>query len=109
MDATSNSALKRSGSPAWPAGPPAPPANLQRARLGAQWLANQIEQNGGSEHPIHLIFGVTNDPDLVKIGELEGYAARMGNFTFTTVVDNAKLSGMEIIAVPPPAMPSGNG
>jgi hypothetical protein len=25
----------------------APSANLQRARLGAQWLANQIKQNGG--------------------------------------------------------------
>ena len=49
-------------------------------------MLHKIEQDGGSEHPIHLIFGVTNDPDLVKVDELEGYAERMPNFTFTCVV-----------------------
>ena len=44
-------------------------------------MLDKIEQDGGSEHPIHLIFGVTNDADLVKVDELEGYAARMPNFT----------------------------
>ena len=39
-------------------------------------MLHKIEQDGGSEHPIHLIFGVTNDADLVKVDELEGYAAR---------------------------------
>ena len=38
-------------------------------------MLDKIEQDGGSEHPIHLIFGVTNDADLVKVDELEGYAA----------------------------------
>jgi benzoate/toluate 1,2-dioxygenase reductase subunit len=49
-------------------------------------MLHKIEQSGCSEHPIHLIFGVTNDPDLVKVDELEGYAARLPNFTFTCVV-----------------------
>ena len=49
-------------------------------------MLHKIEQDGGSEHPIHLIFGVTNDADLVKVDELEGYAARMPNVTFATVV-----------------------
>ena len=33
-------------------------------------MLHKIEQDGGSEHPIHLIFGVTNDPDLVALDEL---------------------------------------
>ena len=49
-------------------------------------MLDKIEQDGGSEHPIHLIFGVTNDADLVEVDELEGYASRMPNFTFTCVV-----------------------
>jgi NAD(P)H-flavin reductase/ferredoxin len=49
-------------------------------------MLHKIEQDGGSEHPIHLIFGVTNDADLVGIDELEGYASRMPNFSFATVV-----------------------
>ena len=49
-------------------------------------MLHKIEQDGGSEHPIHLIFGVTNDADLVKVDELEGYAARMPNVTVATVV-----------------------
>ena len=49
-------------------------------------MLHKIEQNGGSEHPIHLIFGVTNEPDLVKVDELEGYASRLGNFSFTCTV-----------------------
>lgn len=49
-------------------------------------MLHKIEKDGGSDHPIHLIFGVTNDPDLVGIEELEGYAKRLPNFTYTTVV-----------------------
>ena len=49
-------------------------------------MLHKIERDGGSEHPIHLIFGVTNDPDLVGIEELEGYAERLPNFTFRCVV-----------------------
>jgi len=55
-------------------------------------MLHKIEQGGGSAHPIHLIFGVTNDPDLVRVDELEGYAARLDNFTFTCVVAAAESS-----------------
>ena len=48
-------------------------------------MLDKIETTG-SEHPVHLIFGVTNEPDLVRIDELEGYAARIPNFTFTCCV-----------------------
>jgi benzoate/toluate 1,2-dioxygenase reductase component len=36
--------------------------------------------------PIHMVYGVTNDADLVEVGTLEAYAARVPGFTFTTVV-----------------------
>ena len=48
-------------------------------------MLDKIEATG-TDHPVHLIFGVTNEPDLVRIDELEGYAARIPNFTFTCCV-----------------------
>jgi benzoate/toluate 1,2-dioxygenase reductase component len=36
--------------------------------------------------PIHMVYGVTNDADLVEVGTLEAYVARIPGFTFTTVV-----------------------
>ena len=42
----------------------------------------------GSEHPLHLIYGVTNDFDLVEIDKLEALAARIPNFTFSACVGN---------------------
>ena len=36
--------------------------------------------------PIHLIYGVTRDQDLVMVDRLEDYAARISGFTFTTCV-----------------------
>jgi NAD(P)H-flavin reductase/ferredoxin len=53
-------------------------------------MLDKISRGGGSEHPIHLIFGVTNDPDLVKLDELEAYAKALPNFTYTcTVADES--------------------
>jgi benzoate/toluate 1,2-dioxygenase reductase component len=49
-------------------------------------MLDKISQNGGGEHPIHLIFGVTNDPDLVKLDELEAYSKALPNFSFTCTV-----------------------
>jgi hypothetical protein len=49
-------------------------------------MLDKISRNGGSEHPVHLIFGVTNDPDLVKLDELEGYTKALPNFTFLCTV-----------------------
>jgi NAD(P)H-flavin reductase/ferredoxin len=42
--------------------------------------------DNGADHPIHLIFGVTNDADLVKLDELEAHAKRLPGFTFTCCV-----------------------
>ncbi|UTW08122.1 benzoate 1,2-dioxygenase electron transfer component BenC [Pseudomonas benzenivorans] len=40
----------------------------------------------GSEHPLHLIYGVTNDFDLVEMDRLEALAARIPNFSFSACV-----------------------
>jgi benzoate/toluate 1,2-dioxygenase reductase subunit len=40
----------------------------------------------GSAHPIHLIYGVTNDVDLVGIERLEEFATKIPGFTFLTCV-----------------------
>ncbi len=42
----------------------------------------------GSEHPLHLIYGVTNDFDLVEMDKLEALAARIPNFSFSACVAN---------------------
>ncbi|WP_085317017.1 benzoate 1,2-dioxygenase electron transfer component BenC [Derxia lacustris] len=42
----------------------------------------------GSAHPIHLIYGVTHDADLVATDRLAELAARIPNFTFATCVAN---------------------
>jgi len=49
-------------------------------------MLEKISDDGGSDHPIHLIFGVTNDPDLVELDKLEAYTKRLRNFTFTCTV-----------------------
>jgi benzoate/toluate 1,2-dioxygenase reductase subunit len=40
----------------------------------------------GSDHPLHLIYGVTHDFDLVELDRLEGFAARIPNFSFSACV-----------------------
>ncbi|MBR0683561.1 ring-hydroxylating dioxygenase ferredoxin reductase family protein [Roseomonas eburnea] len=40
----------------------------------------------GCAQPVHLVYGVTNDADLVEISRLEDYAARIPGFTFATTV-----------------------
>lgn len=42
----------------------------------------------GSSQPVHLIYGVTNNEDLVSVKELEAFAATVDNFTFKTVIAN---------------------
>lgn len=46
----------------------------------------------GSEYPIHLIYGVTNDSDLVEMDKLEAFAAQIPNFTFAACVANPESS-----------------
>jgi len=36
--------------------------------------------------PIHMVYAVTNDADLVEVSTLEAFAASIPGFTFTTVV-----------------------
>ncbi len=40
----------------------------------------------GSPQPVHLVYGVTNDADLVGVDQLEAFAARIPNFTFACCV-----------------------
>src|SRR5919107_1420943 len=40
----------------------------------------------GCTQPIHLVYGVTNDEDLVGVDRLEEFAARVPGFGFTTCV-----------------------
>ena len=50
----------------------------------------EVLARAGSTQTIHLIYGVTRDLDLVLNDALEGYAARLANFTFSTVVAEAE-------------------
>lgn len=40
----------------------------------------------GTQQPVHMIYGVTRDQDLVLVERLETYARRIPGFTFTTCV-----------------------
>ncbi len=40
----------------------------------------------GSEHPLHLIYGVTHDHDLVELDKLEAFVARIPNFSYSACV-----------------------
>lgn len=42
-----------------------------------------------SRQPIHLVYGVTRDEDLVLVDMLESYVDRLPDFAFTTVVADA--------------------
>ncbi len=43
----------------------------------------------GCAHPVHLVYGVTRDADLVHIDDLAALAARLPGFSFVTVVADA--------------------
>ena len=40
----------------------------------------------GCHHPVHLVYGVSNDEDLVCVDQLAAFAATLPGFTFTTCV-----------------------
>ncbi len=48
-------------------------------------MLEQIAERG-SEHPLHLIYGVTHDDDLVELDRLEAFAARIPTFTWSACV-----------------------
>lgn len=45
-----------------------------------------MKANGCKDQPTHLIYGVTNDDDLVCVAQLEKFAEELENFSFRTVV-----------------------
>lgn len=49
-------------------------------------MLDKLLAEGGCEQPIHLIYGVNTDTDLVELDKLEGFAKAMPNFTFALVV-----------------------
>ncbi len=40
----------------------------------------------GCQHPVHMVYGVTNDVDLVGVDQLEAYARQVPGFTFSCCV-----------------------
>ncbi|MGL4325154.1 MAG: benzoate 1,2-dioxygenase electron transfer component BenC [Beijerinckiaceae bacterium] len=46
----------------------------------------EVVKSSGAPHPVHMIYGVTNDADLVEVGKLSDFAATIPGFTYTTVV-----------------------
>jgi benzoate/toluate 1,2-dioxygenase reductase component len=49
----------------------------------------EVLQQKGTTQPIHMIYGVTNDADLVETEKLAGFAASIPGFTYVTVVADA--------------------
>ena len=49
-------------------------------------------EKAGNQHPIHLIYGVTNDPDLVLVDKLERYTQTIPEFTYSCCVADERSS-----------------
>lgn len=49
-------------------------------------MLDKLQADGGSPQPIHLIYGVNNDTDLVELDKLAAFAEAMPNFTYVLVV-----------------------
>ena len=52
----------------------------------------ELLKTTGCDHPVHLIYGVTQDEDLVCVATLEQLAAELPWFSFKTVVASAESS-----------------
>lgn len=52
-------------------------------------MLEKIAADGGSPHPIHLIYGVNTDRDIVETERLAQLAQRIPNFTFAVCVVDA--------------------
>lgn len=83
-------------------------------------MLDRLMQTGASQ-PIHMIYGVTNDADLVGLDRLDAAAAALPGFTYTTCVadpasahprlgyvpahlDPAQAQGADVYLCGPPAM-----
>ncbi len=49
----------------------------------------EVLQASGSTQPVHMLYGVTNDADLVEVAKLNAFAASVPGFTFATIVADA--------------------
>jgi benzoate/toluate 1,2-dioxygenase reductase subunit len=49
-------------------------------------MLDHLKEKGGSTQPIHLLYGVTRDADVVEIGKLEEFAEAISEFTFGVCV-----------------------
>ncbi|TBW58144.1 2Fe-2S iron-sulfur cluster binding domain-containing protein [Marinobacter halodurans] len=47
-----------------------------------------MKANGCNSQPMHLVYGVSNDEDLVCVEALEQFAEALENFTFKTVISS---------------------
>ncbi|HSG21977.1 MAG TPA: benzoate 1,2-dioxygenase electron transfer component BenC [Azonexus sp.] len=52
-------------------------------------MLDKVVASGGSAYPIHLIYGVNCDTDLVETDKLDAFAEALPNFTYALVVVNA--------------------
>jgi len=52
-------------------------------------MLDKLVADGGSAHPIHLIYGVNTDTDLVEVDRLEAFARQLPDFSFALVVVSA--------------------
>lgn len=72
----------------------------------------EVLEAQGCTQPVHMIYGVTRDQDLVLVDRLEAYAARIPGFTFTTCVADAATAhprqGYVTQHMPPEALHGGN-
>jgi len=66
----------------------------------------------GLTHPVHLVYGVTRDQDLVQVEQLQMLASRMPQFTFTTCVADPATThprqGFVTQHMPPEVLHAGN-
>lgn len=49
-------------------------------------MLDKVMAGGGSQYPIHLIYGVNSDTDLVELDKLAAFATALPNFTYALVV-----------------------
>jgi benzoate/toluate 1,2-dioxygenase reductase subunit len=51
-------------------------------------MLDHLKARGASSHPVHLVYGVTRDVDMVEVGRLEDFAETVSNFTFELCVSD---------------------
>ncbi|MFZ2175274.1 MAG: benzoate 1,2-dioxygenase electron transfer component BenC [Rhodococcus sp. (in: high G+C Gram-positive bacteria)] len=66
------------------------PALLLAGGTGLAPLLSILEkmQDTAAEHPVHLVYGVSTDADLVELDKLEAYSAALPKFTFDYCVSD---------------------